>query len=282
MKKLIKTVVILCFVLSVACVGAVTCLAVEIDGQQIHIGDTVTYEIRASGCPKPVQGVGASIYYDSGTLQYASGSIELPLLKGQAVNDGLQDQIIFNAVDLNGFDFFNDNVLARVTFTVISEYNPYPRLSFEVNSFIDADGADFGDIYTYDVVTVTASGSPVVSTVSSVASNFVASGETTAPISSETFLSKASNSSSLVNSQAYSSNNAGSSGLSQNNESEQSVLSQGSQETETHDSPDIVSQAKLPKELSLSYAVVAIIAVAVLGIAFLFIRLANSRGKHIE
>lgn len=123
----------------------------EINSYNANVGDTVFYELHAGSCPKDVKAVDVSIYYDSGALEYVQDSIKLDNLTGYIVNTDLDGEIRFNAVDLKGFQFQADKILAELQFKVVSDYNPYPFIKYEVRSFIDSDMTEQGAAYTYDL-----------------------------------------------------------------------------------------------------------------------------------
>lgn len=134
--------------------------ALEVNSHEVELGDKVTFEIHAAGCSSPVCGIDISITYDSDALEYTENSIEFPYLTGYYVNDKLPNEIRFNALDVNGFSFYEDNIIASVTFTVVSDYAPYLYVKSDVNEFLNIDLQDLGDKYTYVVTTVNKSDTP--------------------------------------------------------------------------------------------------------------------------
>lgn len=125
--------------------------AVEVNNEPVVVGDIVTYEVHAVSCPKNILGLDVSIFYDDAALQYIDNSLELPELPTAIVNSELNGEIRFNAVDMSGFEFQADKIVATLEFVVISDYNPYPKLNYEVNDFIDVDKANHGGAYAYDL-----------------------------------------------------------------------------------------------------------------------------------
>lgn len=152
MKKLSRKLLpILIFMFAAYTLTVLNCGAMEINSYNANVGDTVFYELHAGSCPKDVQAVDISIYYDSGALEYVEDSIKLDNLTGYVVNTNLEGEIRFNAIDLQGFKFQADKILAELQFKVVSDYNPYPFIRYEVRSFIDSDMTEQGATYTYDL-----------------------------------------------------------------------------------------------------------------------------------
>lgn len=147
---------VFCFVLFLVLLlnFSLPCSAVEVNGKEVFIGDTVKYEIHASGCPKNVAGLNIHIYYDSTALEYVPDSLVISNIRGYVSNDGMDGEIRFNAVDLQGFELQGDKVIAEMQFRVVSGYNPYPNLSYEVLNFIDIDDEEFYDSYTFALTTI--------------------------------------------------------------------------------------------------------------------------------
>lgn len=141
--------------------------AVEVNSRQAEVGDIITYEVHAGGCSKAIIGVDASIYYDSTALQYVDGSLEIPNLEGFLANTDNAGEIKFNAADLSGYDFQNDAILATAQFEVISDYSPYPNLSYEIRNFMDSDKTELKGTYTYDLTYANGNSESVGNTVSS-------------------------------------------------------------------------------------------------------------------
>ena len=56
--------------------------AVEVNGNEAQLGQTVTYEIHASGCMSVIQAIDIEVTYDSTALEYIKDSI---LIRGWLV-----------------------------------------------------------------------------------------------------------------------------------------------------------------------------------------------------
>ncbi len=141
---------ILSFVVSIIMLlMTVTASAVEVNGNEAQLGQTVTYEIHASGCPSIIQAIDIEVTYDSTALEYIEDSIQMPNLRGTLVNDGDKDSIKFNALDLDGFSFYEDNIVASMQFRVISDHAPYLYIKSNVKNFIDDTLTEHGDEYIY-------------------------------------------------------------------------------------------------------------------------------------
>lgn len=132
----------------------INCSAVEVNYHEVVVGDIITYELHAGNCPKDIYALDVSIYYDNAALEIVEDSFYLPNLTGYIANTDLEGEIRFNAVTLDGFQFQPDKILATVKFRVISDYNPYPFLKYEVKNFIDIDYIDYLETYTYDLTYV--------------------------------------------------------------------------------------------------------------------------------
>ena len=159
MKKIIKVFSCICIGLFIL-LNSIAAAAIEVNSHEANIGDIVTYEIHAAGCSHPICGIDISITYDSDALEYTENSIEFPYITGYFVNDKLENEIRFNSLSLDGFSFYEDHVIASVSFRVISDYAPYLYVKYNVNDFTDADFTDLGDEYTYVVTNVTESNEP--------------------------------------------------------------------------------------------------------------------------
>ena len=123
--------------------------AVEVNGNEAQLGQTVTYEIHASGCMSVIQAIDIEVTYDSTALEYIKDSIQMPNLRGTLVNDADKDSIKFNAIDLEGFSFYEDNIVASMQFRVISDHAPYLYIKSDVRNFIDDSLVDHKDEYVF-------------------------------------------------------------------------------------------------------------------------------------
>ena len=130
---------ILIILMQMFCISA---NAVEVNGNEAQLGQTITYEIHASGCPNIIQAVDVEVTYDSTALEYIPDSIQMPNLTGTLVNDQEKDTIKFNALDLNGFSFYTDNIVATMQFRVISDHAPYLYIKSDIRNFIDDELKD--------------------------------------------------------------------------------------------------------------------------------------------
>ena len=137
---------ILIILMQMFCISA---NAVEVNGNEAQLGQTITYEIHASGCPNIIQAVDVEVTYDSTALEYIPDSIQMPNLTGTLVNDQEKDTIKFNALDLNGFSFYTDNIVATMQFRVISDHAPYLYIKSDIRNFIDDELKDHKDEYVY-------------------------------------------------------------------------------------------------------------------------------------
>lgn len=131
-----------------------SCNAVEVNSHTVAVGDIITYELHSGSCPKDIYALDVSIYYDNVALEIVEDSFELPNLSGYVANTDLEGEIRFNAINLEGFQFQADKILATVKFKVVSDYNPYPKLKFEIKNFIDIEFVDHLETYTYDLTYV--------------------------------------------------------------------------------------------------------------------------------
>ena len=129
--------------------SAVCAAAVEVNGSEVQVGDVVTYEIHASGCAQVIQAVDIAVTYDSDALKYVSGSLDMPNLSGTLVNDSEEGVIRFNALDLDGFSFYEDKIVASMQFTVTSDYAPYLYIKSDIKNFIDAEMTEHTDEFVY-------------------------------------------------------------------------------------------------------------------------------------
>ena len=123
--------------------------AIEVNGNEVQLGQTITYEIHASDCPNIIQALDVEVTYDSTALEYIADSIQMPNLTGTLVNDQDKDCVRFNALDLNGFSFKTDSIVATMQFRVISDQSPDLYINSDIKNFIDDELKDHKDEYVY-------------------------------------------------------------------------------------------------------------------------------------
>jgi len=140
--------------------NGLTVSALEVNSHEARIGDIVTFDIHAAGCTHPICGIDISVTYDSDALEYSQNSIEFPYITGYFFNDKLHNEIRFNSLSVDGFSFYEDHIIASVSFRVVSDYAPYLYIKYNVNDFTDADLNDYGEDYIYVVTTVSESDTP--------------------------------------------------------------------------------------------------------------------------
>lgn len=251
--------------------------AVEVNMKQAAVGDVITYELHAGNCPKNVVAVGVSIYYDSAALQYVEDSIKIPNLSGYLFNTDLEGEIRFNVADLDGFDFQADKILAELQFTVISDYNPYPKLSYEVQDFLDADLTNHLDTYVYDLTYVDYE----LESMEAISSRLQSEADVKSSVSSTPVSSKTadlnSNEEGARDSDKVISSESGTDG-------NYSIMT----ETEslyagTEDTPDAVDGG-LNKQNGLSFMYIiipAVVGILILAVSFIIVKL-KSKGNHIS
>lgn len=273
--------ILLCFI--TLSVQTFTAYAVEVNMKQVSVGSTVTYEIHAVSCPKNVLGVDFSIHYDSSALQYVEGSLQIPNLSGYLTNTDLDGEIRLSVADLTGFEFQADKILAEAQFTVISDYNPYPELSFEIRDFVDVDLTNHGDAYIYELTYVDdeissfANSSTAESKAESVSSSEAVSSDETSKSSSSVRESGA-----VSERLQTSDSDASSFDLSEKNSSSD-LISSETVDIDTKDTADLTGDESYKEGKSkLKLLFIAIpIAVAVIAVLFIIIR-CKSSGNHMS
>lgn len=154
MRKLKALFIFLLTFLTVIASQVLSAGAVEVNSKPAKTGDIITYEIHAVNCTKKVIGVDLSITYDSAALKCLTDEIQYPSFNGTIANTDLDGKIHINAIDLSGYDLQADSIIVYAKFEVISDYNPYPMLSYEVTDFIDIDMVNHQGDYVYDLTYV--------------------------------------------------------------------------------------------------------------------------------
>lgn len=181
MRKLKAFFIFLLTFLSVIASQVLSAGAVEVNSKPAKTGDIITYEIHAVNCTKKVIAVDLNITYDSAALKCLTDEIQFPSFNGIIANTDLDGEIRLNTIDLSGYDFQADSILVYAKFEVISDYNPYPMLKYEVTDFIDADMANHQGDYVYDLTYVNVDYDSYLS--SAEESDTVSSGETSSVVS---------------------------------------------------------------------------------------------------
>lgn len=102
-----------------------------------QVGDKVTYTAYLSGVDAPLCGIDASIRYDDSKLRYNEASLSFPYIGKPIYNTHEKNEIIFNSVKLDGYDFSKQEVLVRATFTVTSAAFTSKDISLELREMID-------------------------------------------------------------------------------------------------------------------------------------------------
>ena len=102
-----------------------------------QVGDKVTYTAYLSGVDAPLCGIDASIRYDDSKLRYDEASLSFPYIGKPIYNTHEKNEIIFNSVKLDGYDFSKQEVLVRATFTVTSTAFTSKDISLELRKMID-------------------------------------------------------------------------------------------------------------------------------------------------
>ncbi len=85
------------------------------------VGDVVTYKFTLK-TPEKIENVQAILSYDSATLmlQESNATSMFPVLGSSCVyNSGLSNTIKFNASNISGYDFTDEDVLVTVSFKVL-------------------------------------------------------------------------------------------------------------------------------------------------------------------
>lgn len=261
--------------ISIAYTQILSVSAVEVNMKQAAVGDVITYELHAGNCPKNVVAVGVSIYYDSAALQYVEDSIKIPNLSGYLFNTDLEGEIRFNVADLTGFDFQADKILAELQFEVISDYNPYPKLSYEVKDFLDVDLTNHLDTYVYDLTYIDYE----LESMEEISSRLKSEAEVKSDVSSTAVSSKiveldskdeeASNSEKAISSEASTVSKYS------------SITETESLYTDTEDTPDSVSGGlEKQNRLNFMYIIIpAIVGILIVAVAFIIVRI-KSKGNH--
>ncbi len=136
--------------------AALPCGAASVNSHEVKLDDTVVYELHSISCPKKVQAVDISIYYDSTSLKLVDGSMETPALPGAVTNTELLGEVRFNTISLEGIDLSSDSVLATLRFTVIDDLSSDISLYYSVKNFLDDSKTELKDTYTFDITSVEA------------------------------------------------------------------------------------------------------------------------------
>lgn len=264
--------------------------AVEVNSHEAGLGDMVTFEVHAAGCSSPICGIDISITYDSDALQYSDNSIEFPYITGYYVNDRLQNEIRFNALDVSGFSFYEDHIIASVTFRLVSDYAPYLYVKADVNEFLDADLNDLGDEYTYVVTTISESDGPFIAESQNYDTKTVSQPENvtskTAGVSdSDSSRNTSSKSESAIIEKTVPQPSFASKPVIEKPD-EQSVESELSAETEDQsESPDIAPPPVVEvaqKKNYYKFFIIGGIAVATAGLILLVVSKSSLKGEHMK
>lgn len=267
---------------------AIISYAVEVNNEPVVVGDIVTYEVHAVSCPKNILGLDVSIFYDAAALQYIDNSLELPELPTAIVNSELNGEIRFNAVDMSGFEFQADKIVATLEFVVISDYNPYPKLDYEVNDFIDVDRANHGGAYAYGLTYINDK-KPADSTSKESSEN---SSDTLSSTNVSSASSSAASKTPSRTSEASSKNTSASEAVSKISDSDNSLgnissFGTSSKYVEEKDTQDIPKQESETKEengfpkIGIYLFIIALAAVIVLAIVFIILK-NKSDGSHMD
>ena len=147
------------FILAFSALAAIPCSAASVNSHDVSVGDIITYSVHSVACTKVIQAVDVSIYYDGDSLELIEDSFETPAIKDSIYNTELPDEIRFNAITLQGFDFSEECVLATMQFRVKSDPGSDISLYYLARNYIDETMTDYKDTYTFDMTQVNASGS---------------------------------------------------------------------------------------------------------------------------
>ncbi len=126
-----------------------TSKTVQINGEDYNVGDTVIYTVKLSDIAKPVCGISVQINYNSSMLKIDEDGLNFPELGAPVYNIDLTDQMLFNAVDINGYDFSKENILVEIPFVIQESSSTASEISTEILDIIDYNSQ------TLEVTTIT-------------------------------------------------------------------------------------------------------------------------------
>ncbi len=112
---------------------------ITVNGREVSVGDTVTYEFYIGELTKSVAGMAGSIFYDPACLEIVDGSIGFDVLKNAiyVIGDGSLTYAATNAID--GYDFEEDGLVITVAFEVLSTASGSAGITYEISEIFAND-----------------------------------------------------------------------------------------------------------------------------------------------
>ena len=115
---------------------------VQINGKDYKVGDTLIYTVKISDVPKRVAGIDVQVKYNSSMLKINKDGLKFPELVSPIYNVDLKDEMLFNAVNLKGFDFSKENVLVEIPFVIQKSKSTASEIELNIKDMIDIDTND--------------------------------------------------------------------------------------------------------------------------------------------
>ncbi len=113
--------------------------AITVNGREVSVGDTVTYELYIGELETAAAGVSGSVFYDSDCLEIVDGSIGFDVLNnaGYAV---VSSRLSFAATNaINGYDFEEDGLVVTVAFEVLDTAAGSTTITYEIDEIFAND-----------------------------------------------------------------------------------------------------------------------------------------------
>ncbi len=170
LKRTINILISLLFAAVIITLSGFAGSAVTVNQHEVHEGDTIEYSVHAVACPSGIQAIDMSVFYDSASLEYVSDSASAPAVPDAMMNTEPLGEVRYNAISVDGYDFSDDSVLLTLKFKVKDELTSDISLYYTAKSFIDNNGSDLKDVYTYDITYVDEIAADTLSSVPAVSS----------------------------------------------------------------------------------------------------------------
>ena len=112
---------------------------VQVNGKDYKVGDTIMYTAYLGDMPKLVGGIDCSLVYNDDMLKIDADNIKFPILTGVVYNTDLKDQVLFNAVNIKGYDFCKRNIIVQVPFVVQESKSTACEIAISFRDIIDVN-----------------------------------------------------------------------------------------------------------------------------------------------
>lgn len=116
--------------------------SVQINGKTFEVGDRIVYTAYLSEVNTTVCAINASVSYNSSMLKIDSDTIRFPEISPATYNDKLKDELLFNASDLGGYSFAQENIVVTAEFVITKSSSTASEINLNFNELVDYDGKD--------------------------------------------------------------------------------------------------------------------------------------------